>query len=154
MQELIDSYKRGQVNLEKFASEDFILKNCLFTIWESFESSAWYELIINKDIEKAKQSFNDCGFADLEECNFSKDIFGYKRNSPIYAALSDNTYLIKQFANADYILQSCPKKGKSFKEIAKTGENHIYIDTIIKSMNKASGINWNGGTLEYWKNGF
>lgn len=149
MQELIESYNRGQERLKKYADKGYILKNCLLMIWQAFESSAWFNLLNNENLKEAKQSFNDCGFTDLEECKFNSDIFGYKRNSPLYAALSDNSELINQFSSVDYILQSGPKNGKSFKEIAQTGENHIYIDSIIKSMNKDyDGLSLNLQTMD------
>ncbi|QSE98850.1 immunity 49 family protein [Fulvivirga lutea] len=136
MKTLIEAHSSGQERLKRYANSDYILKNCLSSIWESYEASAWYYGLIENDELMAKQYFNNCGFVDLEECLFNKDIFGYKLNSPIYAALSDNIDLINQFANADYIIQSGPNNKKTFKEIAKIGESHIYIDTIIKSMNK------------------
>ncbi|WP_152286666.1 hypothetical protein [Flavicella marina] len=136
MQELIESYKRGQERLKKYNSKEFIYKNGLNMIWQSFESEAWYESLIENNIEKSKEAFSNCAKIDLEECSFNKDIFNYKRNSPLYAILSDNLEVVNSFNKIDYTITSGPKKYKTYKELVKIGKSHIYIDTIIKSMNK------------------
>ena len=113
-------------------------------IWQSFESEAWYEYLIENNIEKSKEAFSNCAKIDLEQCSFDNDIFSYKRNSPLYAILSDNLEVIKSFSDIDYTLKSGPKKNKTYKELIKLGKSHIYIDTIIKSMNKDhQGLNDN-----------
>lgn len=105
-------------------------------IWQSFESEAWYEYLIENNIEKSKEAFSNCGKIDLEQCSYNKDIFNYKRNSPLYAVLSDNLDVISSFNEIDYNIKNGTKKIKTYKELVKLGKSHIYIDTIIKSMNK------------------
>tara|TARA_R110002012_G_scaffold21035_1_gene74021 strand:+ start:2735 stop:3451 length:717 start_codon:yes stop_codon:yes gene_type:complete len=118
-------------------------------IWQAFEAEAWYKYLVENNVAESKEAFSNCAKIDLEECAFNKDIFGYKRNSPLYAVLSDNNKIINSFSKIDYTIRSGPLKNKSYKEIVKAGKSHIYIDTIIKSMNQDyEGLSANLKTME------
>jgi hypothetical protein len=149
LRELKEAYERGQERLKKYNSKDFIFKNGLNMIWQAFEAEAWYKYLIDNNITETKEAFSNCAKIDLEECNFNKDIFSFKRNSPLYAVLSDNNEIINSFSKIDYTLRSGPLKNKTYREIVKTGKSHVYIDTIIKSMNQDyEGLNANLKIME------
>ncbi len=136
MEELIASYNRGQKRLERYNSKQFVFKNGLNLIRQSFESEAWFEYLVNNSVENCKEAFSNCAKIDLERCAFNHDILSYSRNSPIYAVLSDNLEIIKSFSEINYTIQGGPKKNKTYRELVKIGKSHVYIDSIIKSMNK------------------
>lgn len=136
---LIEAYKYGQRGLIKLKDkkyETYKFEKFIFTLYSGFEARAWYNCLLMQDVNAAKQDFYNCGLADIEATKKSKDIFGHKRDSPIYAALSDSKDLIRSFEGLEYTLGSGPYAGKTNKELAKIGKGHIYIDTIIKAMNR------------------
>ena len=133
-----------------YNSKEYVFSKALNMIWQSFESEAWYEYLVENNIENSKEAFSNCAKIDLEICSFNNsNIFEYKRDSPIYAILSDNLEVINSFAKVDYSIKTSPKKIKTHKELVKNGKSNIYIDTIIKSMNKDySGLSNNLKTME------
>ncbi len=134
--DLLIAYERGQDDLIRLKNDGYEFDKIVSHLYQSFEASAWYNCLIKKDIESAKQDFYNCGLADIEDSKIGKDIFGYKRDSPLNASLSDSKELIDSFATIEYKLRSGPQKGKTNKDLAKIGKSHIYIDTIIKSMTR------------------
>jgi len=42
---------------QNIQSGQYYFKNCKFSIWEYFQIKGWYELLINRSIEKSKQTF-------------------------------------------------------------------------------------------------
>lgn len=139
-----EAYESGQKQLIRLKDEKFDFEKIVFSLYLSFESSAWYNCLQRKNINAAKQDFYNCGIANISQTEEGVDIFSYNRNSPLNAAFSDSKELINSFADIEYTLRSGPLRGKTNKEIARTGKSHIYIDTIIKSMNKDyDGLNSN-----------
>lgn len=136
MEELIESYLRDQKRLKRYESKEFVFRNGLTVIWQAFESEAWYEYLVKNNIEESKEAFSNCAKITLEKVLFNQNVFGNNRDVPIYAILSDNIEVINSFANVDYNVRISPKQIKSHKELVQLGKTNVYIDSIIKSMNK------------------
>ena len=135
IEELVEKNNWNLKRLSDYKNKDYIFKNSAFTLWGAFETRAWCELIKSSDLGACKSSFYNCGLIDIECGLFNDNIFSAGRNRPLYAALSDNTELHKQFSDINYIMQGGPHTGKTFKDIAKKGHDELYIDCIIKALN-------------------
>ena len=153
MTELEKFYKLDQERLKKYNNKRYIYKNSLNILYQAFESEAWFEFLNNKDIIACKNSFASCGKIDIEQCSLNRDLFGYKITSPINVLLSDNEDLIKSFSNIDYlVIKGSNRKSIAYSEYVKKGSDHLFIDTIIKTMNKElSGLSEN---LNIWEKKF
>lgn len=118
----------------KEALDDHTFCSRKHTDFYAYECRAWYSFFKLNDLEQARQDFNSCTIINLKQMNSGVDLFSYNRNSPLYAAFSDNKETISAFSNVEYLIRSGPNKNKTNKQVAKKGKSHIYIDTIVKAM--------------------
>lgn len=108
---------------ENYAFERSAYTNTLWN-WDN----AWNEYLNNKDIDKMKMIFNESGYIDIQRAKlFNHRILDMQnpRNNLCCVALSDNSILIDDYAEMDYLITYFSRDKEvniTFREFAKKGE--------------------------------
>lgn len=137
---LEENYEIRSNRFHNIQSNQYYFKNCKFSIWEYFQIKAWYELLVNQDIEKSKQAFYDAAKTDIYYYKLyqenGSDLFSYGRTHVLEASLSDSEVVMKEYASINYKLRRHGRKLVWYSEMVNEGAGHIYCDLINRAMNK------------------
>lgn len=137
---LEDNYEIRLNRFQNIQSNQYYFKNCKLSIWEFYQTKGWFELLINKNVRKAKQAFYDAAKTDiyyykLYQENVS-DLFSYGRTHVLETSLSDSKPVMQEYSKIDYKLWRHGRKLVLYSDMVKEGAGHIYCDLINRAMNR------------------
>lgn len=137
LQQLKIEFERSEDYLMKFESKDYIFKNSLRQIQQSYQSIAWYNCFINKNVEKTKHALFNSGMTIIKADHLFRDRTSELLSKPRIAlseiALSDSVELIKRLSDLDFLYPVDLNKMELFSDLVQKGETQIYTALIIKA---------------------
>lgn len=138
--ELIKNHEHLMKRLLQFEDKWYIFKNSKNTIWQAYQINGWFELLLNKNLKSAKQSFYNAAKVDvLYYSNFQEDVqdlFSAGRTHVLETALSDSKEIMNEYNKIDYPIAISKTRYEKYSEKVKKGETYIYCDLICKAMNR------------------
>lgn len=137
---LLEIYNEDEEQQKKWLDPKYSFKDRAYPLFFVYENKAWVEYLINSNISKTKQNFNNCALIDCERIErFNVRLFDYGRTHVLYCALSDNRELINRYSQLNYEIKYI-SRGKeyitSYRDFVEQGEDCIYCDLMIKAMNR------------------
>lgn len=138
LQKLEIEFEKAENYLNKFESKDYIFKNSLRQIQQAYQTIAWHNWFIDKNIEKTKSAFFNSAMTIIHASQLfdgeTSSLLSKPRITLSEIALSDSTQLIKKLSDLDFMCPNNSGKMELFSNLIKKGEIQIYTALIIKAM--------------------
>ena len=135
--ELKNKSDRALNLLKEFASKDYIFKNSVRQIQQSYQYIAWDRWINQHDLDSFKDGLSNSILTIIRTNENFSNLGSYMTlpRIPICElALSDNHELIETFSNQDYEVRLSQSKSQKFSEIVKSGGVQIYQALFLAAM--------------------
>lgn len=136
LQQLKIEFERSEGYLKKFESKDYIFKNSLRQIQQSYQTIAWYNCLVHKNVENTKHALFNSGMTILKADQLFSDRTSELLSKPRIAlseiTLSDSVEVIKRLSDLDFLYPVDHNKMELFSDVQK-GETQIYTALIIKA---------------------